>query len=96
MINGTPSKEIHDIEANWAIGFEEANVLFGTSVTSLEVGHPVLLTNQISTVRFRLPVRYGGIIIFRKIRYGYGEDICFIKTFYILLCIYFSYIDKHM
>ena len=47
-------------------------------------------------VRVPPPVRYGGTTILRKIGYGYGGDICFIKFFYILLCIYFSYIDKHM
>ena len=49
-------------------------------------------------VRFRvwIPVQYSDTIIFRKVGYGYGRDICFIKFFYILLCIYFSYINKHM
>ena len=47
-------------------------------------------------VRVLVPVRYGSTTILRKIGYGYGEDICFIKFFYILLCIYFSYIVKHM
>ena len=43
--------------------------------------------------RVPVPVRYGGTTILRKVGYGYGGDICF---FYILLCIYFSYVDKHM
>ena len=47
-------------------------------------------------VRFRVWVRYGGTTILRKVEYWYGGDICFIKFFYILLCIHFSYIDKHM
>ena len=53
-----------------------------------------------STVRFRVPVpvpvQYGGMTILKKVGSGYGGDICFIKFFYILLCIYFLYIDKHM
>ena len=47
-------------------------------------------------VRFKVPVWYSGTTILRKVGYGYSGDICFIKFFYILLCIYFSYIDKHM
>ena len=60
-------------------------------------------TTKEAQIRFRvwIPVlvRYDGTTIFRKVRYGYGRNICFIKIFYffyILLCIYFSYIDKHM
>ena len=47
-------------------------------------------------VRVPVSVRYGGTIILRKVGYRYRGDICFIKFFYILLCIYFSYIDKQM
>ena len=53
-----------------------------------------------SMVRFRIwvpvSVWYGGTIILKKIGYGYSRDIYFINFFYILLSIYFSYIDKYM
>jgi hypothetical protein len=47
-------------------------------------------------VRFRVqvlvPVRYGGTTILKKIGYGYGENICFIKFFlYIIMHINFIY-----
>ena len=56
------------------------------------------LVTKEARVRFRvrIPVQYSDTIILRKVGYGYGRDICFIKFFYILLCIYFSYINKHM
>lgn len=47
MANGTPSKDVHDVEANGVVGFEEANVLLGASVAGFEVGHPVLLRQSL-------------------------------------------------
>jgi hypothetical protein len=47
-------------------------------------------------VRVPVPVRYDGTIILKKIGYEYGGIYVLLKKIYILLCIYFSYIDKHM
>ena len=46
--------------------------------------------NLRSMVRFRVwvPVRYGDTTILRKVGYGYGKDICFIKFF----IYYYAYI----
>ena len=44
-------------------------------------------------------VWYGDMTILKKVGYGYDGDICFIIIiifFGMLLCIYFSYIDKHI
>jgi hypothetical protein len=47
-------------------------------------------------VRVPVPVRYDGTTILKKVGYEYGGIYVLLKFFYILLCIYFSYIDKHM
>jgi hypothetical protein len=56
------------------------------------------ITIKEARVRFRVQVwvlvRYSGTRILRKVEYRYGGDICFIKFLYILLCIYFLYIDS--
>ncbi|CAL5392337.1 unnamed protein product [Camellia sinensis] len=43
--NGTPSQDIDDVEPNWVVGFEETHILFGSRITSFEMGHTVLFGN---------------------------------------------------
>lgn len=50
VANGTPSEDVDDVEANWVVGFEEANVLLGPSVAGLEVREAVLLRHLLRHV----------------------------------------------
>lgn len=43
MANGTPSKNINNVKANWVVGFEEANIFLGTNITGFKVGDSILL-----------------------------------------------------
>jgi hypothetical protein len=42
--------------------------------------------------RYGMSVRYGCTTILRKVGYGYGGDICFIKFFFIYYYVYIFYI----
>ena len=50
MANGTPSKNIHDVESHRIVGLEKANILLGSCVPSLKVGQPVLLRHLLGNV----------------------------------------------
>lgn len=56
MANGTPSKNINDVEANWVIGFQKANVFLSTNISSFEVGNSILLRQALFGNVFSLEV----------------------------------------
>lgn len=43
VTNGSPGQNVHDIEPNWVVRFEEADVLLGPYIPCLEMALPVLL-----------------------------------------------------
>ena len=50
VTNRTPSKNIHDVESNRVVRFQEAYVLLGTIISRFEVGLPVLLRHLFSHI----------------------------------------------
>ena len=50
MANGAPSQDINNVESNRVIGFEEADILLGTCITSLKVCEAVLLRHLLCHV----------------------------------------------
>jgi len=43
MANGSPSKNINNVETNWIIWFQEANIFLGTLISCLKVSQTILL-----------------------------------------------------
>jgi len=50
VADGTPSKNINNVETNWVIWFQKADIFLGTLISGLEMSHSVLLRHLLRHV----------------------------------------------